>query len=237
MKYPAWLPVTNEASHSFVPSLVGERAVILDLGANMGEFHDAILGRFTPEQYIAVEPTPDLAKSLTARGFTVVEAAVAQATGPVSFAIDANSEASSIFTGDGTDDVDGVTYADLLHRLQLDSVDLVKMDIEGAELFALGDSDDEVLKTARQITVEFHDFNGILTAHQVHTVVARMRQIGFNAVRFSTNNTDWLFVRRDGISTSLWLRVSAMAWLRRSLHRARWFRRGSVPGAYIFAPK
>ena len=33
--------------------------MILDLGANVGEFHDALLGRFTPKQYIAVEPTPE----------------------------------------------------------------------------------------------------------------------------------------------------------------------------------
>jgi FkbM family methyltransferase len=237
MKYPPWLPVTNEASHTFVPSVMAERPVVLDLGANVGEFYDALRSRFSPERYVAVEPTATLAAAMSSHAVNVVEAAIAPTSGPVSFSVETNSEASTLLIGPGSVLVEGISYADLLERMQLDRIDLVKMDIEGAELFALGDTEQEVLRIARQFTVEFHDFCGILAPHQVSSVVARMRRIGFYGVRFSTNNTDWLFIRHDAISITRWWSVLAMAWLRRNVHRARSLRDGSVPGSYFIAPK
>ena len=58
--------------------------MVLDLEVNKGHFHDCFLRRFTPERYIAVEPTLPLAGELLGRGLEVVEAAVAPATGPIS---------------------------------------------------------------------------------------------------------------------------------------------------------
>lgn len=221
MRYPEWLPVTNEASHTFVPSIMAKRPVVLDLGANMGEFHDCFLRRFSPERYVAVEPTPSLAAGLVRRGLNVVEAAVAPKTGPILFSIDANSEASSILTEAAASQVDGISYSDLLVREHLERIDLVKMDIEGAEIFALADTERDLLRAAKQITLEFHDFCGILTADQVNILVARMHEIGFYGARFSNNNTDWLFVRKDAISAFGWATVLVMAWIRRVVHRLR----------------
>ena len=87
-------------------------------------------------------------------------------------------------------------------REHLERIDLVKMDIEGAEVFALADTERELLRAATQITVEFHDFCGILTTDQVNDLIVRMHLIGFYGVRFSNNNTDWLFVRKDAISAT-----------------------------------
>jgi FkbM family methyltransferase len=221
MRYGAWLPVTNEASHTFVPSIMGKRPVVLDLGANQGDFHDSFLRRFTPERYVAVEPTPSLAAELASRGLIVVQAAVAPVSGPVSFTVDVNSEASSILIEGPANLVDGISYSDLLTQQHLNQIDLVKMDIEGAELFALEDTERDVIRAAKQITLEFHDFCGLLTTAQVDGLVERMRDIGFYGVRFSNNNTDWLFVRNDAISMFRWATVLAMAWSRRAVHRLR----------------
>jgi FkbM family methyltransferase len=233
MRYPAWMPVTNEASHTFVPSIMPARPIVLDLGANEGSFHDAILRRFLAPRYVAVEPTARLAATLSGQGISVVEAAVAKSTGPVQFSIDTNSEASTILTAMPSEMIDGLSYTDLIKREHLDRIDLVKMDIEGAELFALGDTERELLRIAAQITVEFHDFCGILTTTEVNGLIARMRQFEFNGVRFSTNNTDWLFVRNDAISRTRWWRVLVIAWLRRNVHRVRLLRSGSVARAPV----
>jgi FkbM family methyltransferase len=226
MRYPAWLPVTNEASHTFVPSLMADRPVVLDLGANEGEFYDAFLRRFTPGRYIAVEPTETLAAKMASRNIHVAGVAVARLTGPVMISLESNSEASSILTAGGNRLVEGVTYADLLERETLERIDLVKMDIEGAEMFALGDSDPDVLRLATQITVEMHDFCGIINSEQVQGLITRMRQCGFNGIRFSNNNTDWLFVRHDEISKLRWASVVMMALVRRGVHRVRGLRSG-----------
>jgi len=200
---------------------MAKRPVVLDLGANVGEFHDCFLRRFSPERYVAVEPTPSLAAGLVSRGLDVVEVAVAPRTGPVLLSVDANSEASSILTGAAAGQVDGISYSDLLAREHLERIDLVKMDIEGAEIFALADTEPDLLRAATQITLEFHDFCGILTTDQVNFLIARMRELDFYGVRFSNNNTDWLFVRKDAISAFGWATVLAMAWLRRVIHRLR----------------
>lgn len=221
VRYPAWLPVTNEASHTFVPAVMAERPIVLDLGANVGDFHDCFLRRFSPLRYVAVEPTPSLAAGLVNRGIHVVEAAVAPMTAPTLFSVDDNSEASSILSDGTARLVDGITYSDLLARERLNRIDLVKMDIEGAEAYALADTERDVLLVARQITLEFHDFCGILTTDQVNGLIARMHEIGFDGVRFSNNNTDWLFVRHDAISRFRWATVLGMAWLRRLVHRLR----------------
>jgi FkbM family methyltransferase len=229
MRYPAWLPVTNEASHTFVPSVMAKRPIVLDLGANLGDFHDALLLRFSPERYIAVEPTASLAAALSKRGLCVVELAVAPESGPVSFSVKANREASSIFDTADSETVRGISYSDLLIRERLDRIDLVKMDIEGAEIFALGNTEREVLRVAKQVTVEFHDFCGILSTDLVDGVIARMKRFGFYGTRFSVNNTDWLFVRHDEISRIRWASVLGMALLRRSVHRLRMLRDSGWP--------
>jgi len=45
--------------------------------------------------------------------------------------------------------------------------------------------------------------------------------MGFYGFRFSINNTDWLFVRKDAISFFDWTNLVVTSWLRRAFHGLR----------------
>lgn len=95
------------------------------------------------------------------------------------------------------DTVHGVTLEGFLEREGLLDVDLLKLDIEGAELAVLETTSSDVLRRVRQITVEFHDWMYPETRENVEALKDQLRSYGFYCIRFSGNNGDVLFVRRD----------------------------------------
>ena len=75
------------------------------------------------------------------------------------------------------------------------------MDIEGAEMEILETAPAELLRRARQITVEFHDFLYPELLPRVKAIQRRLAAAGFYVINFSQfTNGDVLFVRRDLIS-------------------------------------
>lgn len=89
-----------------------------------------------------------------------------------------------------------VTLTELMRRTHLHRVDLVKMDIEGAEIDLFNRSSDEELQSLMQITVEFHDFIYPEQSPSVAAIRKRMESIGFWVLPFSLDNTNVLFVNR-----------------------------------------
>jgi FkbM family methyltransferase len=110
--------------------------VILDLGAHIGAsvlfFHE----RFPDARIVALEPDPGTFERLRRNvgglpGVELRHAAVAPQDGPVPFFPSRQGWVSSL-TGDGDSvTVEGCTLAGLLR--ELGSVDLLKIDVEGAE--------------------------------------------------------------------------------------------------------
>lgn len=100
-------------------------------------------------------------------------------------------------------EVEGITLGRLITRLNLERVHLLKVDIEGAELSMFDAADDETLLRMDQITVEFHDFMDPDQTADVRRIMARMRGLGFWAIKFTRRfHGDVLFLnaRRTGIS-------------------------------------
>jgi hypothetical protein len=95
-----------------------------------------------------------------------------------------------------------------MNEAGMSQLDLLKIDIEGAEIALLLNTPADVLRRAAQVTVEFHNLCGLCTVRDVEHVVARMSAIGFDAIRFDGlaaasphpdefDHLNWLFVRRD----------------------------------------
>ena len=97
----------------------------------------------------------------------------------VDFSIAENAECASVFSQNLFKITQvlprsSITFQELLRQPELDAVDLVKCDSEGAELKLLQQTDESVLPRCRQVLVEFHETMGMGKRSDVLTVMARM---------------------------------------------------------------
>jgi hypothetical protein len=92
-------------------------------------------------------------------------------------------------------EVPAVTLHSLFEAHGLESIDILKADIEGAEVDALLNASAKDIMKARQITVEFHDWLDPSLAQGVRDVMRRLQLLGFQMIRFSRTNGDVLFIR------------------------------------------
>ena len=186
------LELSRISGHTFLGSSLSSTSTVLDLGANRGAFARSVRPRWGCRIH-SVEPTPSLARALeTAEGVEVYQTAVSEAGGELLFRVDpCNSESSSIVSrpDEHTTAVSGTTLAALAERVG--PIDLLKMDVEGAEVGILRSAPEPLLAAIPQITVEFHDFkpSAGISATMVRQVLRRMRSIGFHVFV----NTFWTF--------------------------------------------
>lgn len=207
--------------HGLYAPALNTRTLVLDLGANLGRFSSEITDRFGCS-VVMVEANPDLCRELERTGATVHNVAVAGTDGIVSLNISVNLEGSSVLplpeqsiygaTLDRTIEVKAMSLASLLESVAPRHVDVLKIDIEGAEVEALNSVSDEDLLKIPQITVEFHDdpsfqFN---LRGAVSATIDRLRKLGFAYLQFNRpHRTNALF-----LGPALDLSVTELGWLR-----------------------
>jgi FkbM family methyltransferase len=234
MKSHALLQILTLRGHTFLPGPLGPSSVVVDLGSNRGEFAQQVRACFGC-RVIAVEANPRLFPQV--RGVQGVEAfnfAVSGRNGEATFHFSEESEAGAITSGivRATGEAMKVptrTLASLLDDAKITHVDLLKVDIEGAEVEVFDSLSDAELGRVDQITLEFHDFCNLVAPAEVKRIADRLRNLGFDGIRFGgwdkrSKNLNWLFVRR-GLRRAGWLRRSHVKFLirplRDALHRAR----------------
>lgn len=145
--------------------LDGEVRTIVDLGANAGQGALLLRDRFPDALIVSLEADPEVAR-LTARnlsgdpGARVVAAAVADHDGSVVLTrLGRWSWGSNLFGQWGSPDNPGIEVPSLrlgtlLANHGLDEVDLLKIDVEGAEMQAL--TSDDALRRVRRVVGEVH---------------------------------------------------------------------------------
>jgi FkbM family methyltransferase len=204
-------------SHTFLHSRLREHPVVLDLGANRGEFSAEMHARFGGSYYL-VEPNPQLtARYRDSTNFTVVECAVVERDGPVTFHVARNDEGSSVLplperseydvVLDRSITVEGRSLGRIISTLPPGVIDLVKMDIEGAEIGVLDTLADEHLARIAQLTVEFHgdpEF-GFDLGGPVERTLRRLSKRGFVVIDPSRpRRRDVLLVNRRLLGIPAW---------------------------------
>src|SRR5262245_21340020 len=183
------LDIRRFREHSFFGSLLPRTAIVADFGAHRGEFFAALKSEYSISRALLVEANPALAESLkkTFAETRVLHAALVGGTnrGWVAFTRSTQLESSSIFrewvAAYGIADqveVPAVELASVIRQLG-GRVDLVKFDIEGAEVAVLKEARASDLKSCGQFTVEFHDKRPPLTRRDVDDVCRRMRSEGY----------------------------------------------------------
>ena len=129
---------------------------VIDAGANRGSFTDAFLRLHRPQRVILVEAIPDLAENLRGRyagdpRISVVSAALSDRNGEAQFEINRSEASSSLLPIDPrnsewfardlsvarTIQVPTMILAELMRREELETVDLLKLDLQGAERLVL----------------------------------------------------------------------------------------------------
>lgn len=223
--------IDHFSGHALYTPALNQHSVVVDIGANNGRFSDELRSAYQCSS-IMVEPNPDLARLLTVRGARVFEVAIGGADGAATFNVSSNSEASSMLrlpdtsvygaTLDKTIAVQAMSLATFLEQLGYDRIDVLKMDIEGAETAALDSVSDESLRRVAQISVEFHDdpsFQFDLHRH-VTSTIRRLKQAGFAYLQFNRPaRTNSLF-----LGPALGLSPFEVAWLRTRYDYWRAFR-------------
>ena len=220
--------------HTIYTPPLNSGAMILDLGANRGDFAREMKARYGGRGYL-VEANPDLAAQLRRDGsFPVIHGAVAASDGTVRFNVAENDEGSSVLdlpktssyqcTLRRTVDVPARTLESIVAETGAGRIDVLKIDIEGAEVDVLDRVPAEVLSAVGQITIEFHcdPMFGFNLREGVERVIRRLRGLGFLCLDFShRTRVDVLFINT---------RLCRVPWLT----RAAWRMREDRPGFLVW---
>src|SRR5258708_15578088 len=190
------------SGHTFFPRFLRRDSTVIDLGANIGTFSRLMSQKYGCVCY-AVEPNPDcfarLGDMTRVKPFNL---AIADRDGTMSFYVAANSEASSfVRTGDDDREIQVPTARldAFVEQQGIGTIDLLKVDIEGAEVPVLDSLPDAFLRSIGQIAIEFHDFCGLLARKDVARLEQRLESLGFRSINFSKGShghEDHLFVNR-----------------------------------------
>ena len=205
--------VWERANTAAAVRLLAPGGHVFDIGANAGYFALLFASRVGADgEVVAFEPVRETADRLRANltrnpaiapRVRLMECAVSSVAGTVEMAVDrsGNTGASHVLasgagttTGEGRTTVVCRTADEVWEELGQPGIDLVKIDIEGHELFALRGMS-RVLNASPKVSVliEVRDRALRETGGSRDAVFALMQQHGFNAFDFAEGN----FVRND----------------------------------------
>jgi len=200
------MKIISLVHHSISPDLLTADSVVLDLGANYGAFANAMASRFRCEVY-AVEASPRVFAKMPAGDFVKkFNFAICGRSGTVALNISSNHEVTSLKRLDNWEYIDtirveGLSLDEFLKTESVPQIDLLKIDIEGAEIEVFNSCSDAFLRSIDQITVEFHEWLGGSSKTEVTDIVSRLQTLGFFVFKLSRANfSDVLFVHRRHMS-------------------------------------
>jgi FkbM family methyltransferase len=201
----------NIKEHTFIDKGFSERkAVIVDLGACLGEFTAEFSERFNgigksvlieanPTNFNLIEEMENVSKlnrfiSTIPDGFEI-------------FREDPSSpyNGTSMFTyfeNPVEHEIKRITIDSIFEMYRIEKIDILKIDIEGAEYELLENISKETLDKIDQITVEFHDFLDPNLKVRTELIVNKIQSMGYSVIsnrldyKYGSDYYDTLFYKK-----------------------------------------
>jgi FkbM family methyltransferase len=188
--------------HTVHPRYLAAQSQVLDLGANYGLFAKAITARFGC-RCLAVEPSPEPFAPISETLLISKLQAAAAKSGMAPFHIAPDSIFSSLYRTSEVVrviEVRAFLLPELFELVEQRPLDLLKMDIEGAEIELLNTCPPSILRQIRQTSVEFHDHCDLTPANEVRSTLAGLHRLRSFSVRMSRHghHDTWLINRNLG---------------------------------------
>jgi FkbM family methyltransferase len=182
-------------------------SVVIDLGANEGLFSKEI-HQLCGCKCFVIEPNSRLYEHINGDFITKFCCAITSVDGPIDFYISNNKEASSIIKDFETEwgmqekqTIEGLSLPTFMKRLDLGDkdVEILKVDIEGAELDVIESLTANDVRRIKQITIEFHDWLNMELHGRTVRAINKLVSLGFDAYSHTPGH-DWpvemLFLNR-----------------------------------------
>jgi FkbM family methyltransferase len=203
--------------HSFWDRF-GDTPVLVDLGANVGKFATEFMAAYPSARLLLVEGDPYLTDIIQRTFASCPQVRLFKGlVGPTSapstrFFLCKVPEGNSVFArfsdswapGESREiQVEMISLPSLLERAGCTQVDLLKVDIEGAEWDVLGSLTEREAQIIRQISVEFHDFIDPQLRPRTERCIARLKELGYHVLCRATTRVqsspyfDCLFYRQE----------------------------------------
>ena len=201
------------AGHTALTRTLRGQPLCVDLGFNRGDFSRVLTDCFGVPVH-AVEPVKALAESAPSLPGVVLHNVAIGGKDGTARLHSYRGRCASIYPLSDTelehaDEVPLWSLRTLWSRLPMGEIGLVKVDVEGAEIEMFQAADATILRRARQYTVEFHDFLWNERVAEVGEIFQKFRAAGFVPLRFSRDNSNVVFLRRDWLPAGqlgrLWL--------------------------------
>lgn len=193
----------SACGHTFYGTAINPTAIVMDLGACRGDFCKYITTRYGCLAY-AIEASPELFSSLIESSLVrKYNYAIAGSDGFTTFYQASLETAGNIMgpksnSSGYTVDIETRKLSSLVQEVGLKELDLLKIDIEGAELLLFDTAVDKDITNAKQISIEFHDSVQIpnISTEQARSIIEKIHAAGFWGIALGAKNSDWLFVNQ-----------------------------------------
>ena len=160
---------------------------VVDFGANIGVFSVWAAQAFHPDTLVAVEMNPDCFRQLEANiqlnnlesVIRPIQAAIYEHTGQVATRRRFGFSFHELLPHGGRNCVKSFSFADFMQHTGLEKIDLLKIDIEGAEKYLLTAENASLFRErVKYVLLESHSVNDFGVEH----CVAYLRELGFKLV-------------------------------------------------------
>lgn len=175
-----------------------KRATILDIGAHKGYFTIfSYLNTGKGSRIISLEPARENFDALISNcndnkidknNLVLINKGIYSKSGKLDFFISDSCNNSifnnerNILSSDKKESIDVISLKDLLIMNNIDRVDFMKMDCEGAEYPALFGTDGDTLSKIKVISLEFHDLKDI--KYNGNELVAFLKNNGYKIIEY-----------------------------------------------------